>query len=107
MAGLLLPTAGGLWAVAGGVAAWMTATGLATTIAWHRVCGFPAARLWRELLRPIGRDGRDRRWCAAALVDSWVAPGPAGLLACAALGVLLLGYGFLPPLPRRGAAACC
>ena len=100
VAGLLLPTAGGLWAVAGGVAAWMTATGLATTIAWHRVCRFPAARLWRELLRPVAEMAVIAA-VAAALVDGWVAPGPAGLLACVALGVLLLGYGFLRLFPAE------
>ena len=94
VAGLLLPAAGGLWAVAGGVAAWMTATGLATTIAWQRVCRIPTARLWRELLQPIV-EMAGIALVAAALVGGWVAPGPAGLLACVALGALLLVYGFL------------
>ncbi len=95
---LLALTEGGLWAVAGGVGAWMTATGLLTTIAWYRVSGFPAARLWHALLRPIG----EMAVIGAVLGEiagGWVPPGPAGLLACGALVALLFVYGLLRIFP--------
>jgi hypothetical protein len=94
VAGILATTGGGLWAVAGGVAAWMTATGLATAAAWQRVSRFPASRLGRELLRPIG-EMAVLGGVLGVLAEGWIAPGPGGLLACGALAALLFAYGFL------------
>ena len=98
VAALLALTEGGLWAVAGGVGAWMTVTGLLTTIAWYRVSGFPAARLWRALLRPIGEMAVTGA-VLGELAGGWVTPGPGGLLACGALVVLLFAYGLVRIFP--------
>lgn len=98
VAALLALTAGGLWAVAGGVGAWMTVTGLLTTIAWYRVSGFPAPRLWHALLRPIGEMAVIGA-VLGALAGGWVAPGPAGLLACGVLVALLFVYGLVRIFP--------
>jgi O-antigen/teichoic acid export membrane protein len=94
VATVLAVTEGGLWAIAGGVAAWMTLTGIANAIAWHRISRFPARRLWHELLRPVG-EMSVIGIALAEVLGGWAAPGPAGLLACGILVVLLLGYGFL------------
>jgi hypothetical protein len=98
VAALLALTEGGLWVVAGGVGAWMTVTGLLTTIAWYRVSGFPAARLWHALLRPIGEMVVIGA-VLGELVVGWVAPGPGGLLACGALAALLFVYGLVRIFP--------
>jgi O-antigen/teichoic acid export membrane protein len=91
-------TGGGSWAVAGGVATWMAATGLGNAIAWQRVSRFPLRRLWQELLRPVG-EMAVIGVLLGELIARRVTPGPAGLLACALLAVLLLGYGFVRILP--------
>jgi O-antigen/teichoic acid export membrane protein len=90
---------GRLWAVAGAVSAWMVTSGLVTAIAWQRVSGFPVARLWRELARPVG-EIVVLGVVIAELAGGWVAPGPWGLLACAGLAALLLVYGFARLFPR-------
>jgi len=76
----------------------MTVTGLLTTIAWYRVSGFPAARLWRALLRPIGEMAVTGA-VLGELAGGWVTPGPGGLLACGALVVLLFAYGLVRIFP--------
>jgi O-antigen/teichoic acid export membrane protein len=93
VAAVLASIAGGLWAVAGGVATWMTGTGLVNALAWYRLSRFPPGRLWHGLLRPIVE------MVAIGIVVAQIAgdrlvPGPAGLLACAVLAALLLVYGF-------------
>lgn len=95
---VLAVTAGGLWAVTGGVAAWMAATGLANTLVWLRVSRFPVRRLWASLLRPI-LEMLLLGLGLARLVTAWVPPGPGGLVACGALGALLVAYGFLRLFP--------
>ena len=99
VAAALAMTEGRLWAVAGAVSAWMATTGLVTMIAWYRVSGFPAARLWSELMRPIG-EMVVLGVVAAGVVGGWVAPGPWGLLACAGLVALLLVYGCVRLFPH-------
>jgi O-antigen/teichoic acid export membrane protein len=100
VAALLALTEGGLWAVAGGVGAWMTVTGLLTTMAWYRVSGFPVTRLWHALLRPIGEMVVIGA-VLGELVVGWVAPGPGGLLACGALVALLFVYGLVRIFPAE------
>jgi O-antigen/teichoic acid export membrane protein len=97
-AAALALTAGGLWAVAGGVAAWMTASGLANTLAWLRVSRFPMRRLWQELLQPIV-EMVVLGLGVGAVAGGRLAPGPGGLLACAGLAALLLAYGFFRIVP--------
>lgn len=96
---VLATTGGRLWAVAGAVSAWMATTGLVTVIAWYRVSGFPAARLWNELVRPIG-EMVVLAVVAAEVSGRWLTPGPWGLLACAGLVALLLVYGFVRLFPH-------
>jgi O-antigen/teichoic acid export membrane protein len=93
-----------LWAVAGAVAAWMIASGVVTVIAWYCVSGFPAARLWRELVRPVG-EMVVIGVAAAVLVGGRLVPGPWGLLAGVGLVALLLVYGFLRLFPGGEARA--
>jgi len=93
-----------LWAVAGAVTAWMLASGVVTMIAWYRVSGFPPARLWRELVRPVGEMVLIGV-AAGALAGGWLVPGPWGLLAGAGLVALLLVYGFLRLFPGAEARA--
>ena len=73
--------------------------GLVTVLAWYRVSGFPAARLWNELLRPIA-EMVVLAVVAAEVTGGWLAPGPWGLLACAGLIALLLVYGFVRLFPH-------
>jgi len=96
---VLATTGGRLWAVAGAVSAWMATTGLVTVIAWYRVSGFPAARLWNELVRPIG-EMVVLAVVTAEVSGRWLTPGPWGLLACAGLVALLLVYGFVRLFPH-------
>ena len=96
---VLATTGGRLWAVAGAVSAWMVTNGLVTVIAWYRVSGFPAGRLWNELVRPIG-EMVVLAVVAAEISSGWLAPGPWGLLACAGLVALLLVYGFVRLFPH-------
>ena len=96
---VLATTGGRLWAVAGAVSAWMVTNGLVTVIAWYRVSGFPAGRLWNELVRPIG-EMVVLAVVAAEISGGWLAPGPWGLLACAGLVALLLVYGFVRLFPH-------
>jgi hypothetical protein len=77
----------------------MATTGLVTVIAWYRVSGFPAARLWNELVRPIG-EMVVLAVVAAEVSGRWLTPGPWGLLACAGLVALLLVYGFVRLFPH-------
>lgn len=98
VAAALAVTEGGLWAVAGGVATWMSVTGLGNAVAWHRVCGFPARRLWHEMLQPIG-EMVVIGFVVGEVGGGWVVPGTGGLLACGALAGLLLAYGFFRIFP--------
>jgi O-antigen/teichoic acid export membrane protein len=99
VAAALAMTGGRLWAVAGAVSAWMATNGLVTVIAWYRVSGFPAARLWNGLVRPIAEMVL-LAVVAAEVAGGWLAPGPWGLLACAGLVALLLVYGFVRLFPH-------
>jgi O-antigen/teichoic acid export membrane protein len=98
VAGVLASTADVLSAVAGGVAVWMTGTGLTSTIAWQRVSGFPATRLWQGLLRPVA-EMVVLGIVAGEVAGDWLVPGPGGLLGCATLTALLLVYGFVRLFP--------
>jgi O-antigen/teichoic acid export membrane protein len=93
-----------LWAVAGAVTAWMVTSGVVTVIAWYRVSGFPPARLWHELVRPVGEMVLIGV-ATGALAGGWLVPGPWGLLAGAGLVALLLVYGFLRLFPGAEARA--
>jgi O-antigen/teichoic acid export membrane protein len=99
VAATLTMAEGPLWAVAGAVSAWMATSGLITVLAWHRVSGFPTARLWNELLRPIA-EMVVLAVVVAEVAGGWLAPGPWGLLACAGLVALLLVYGFVRLFPH-------
>ncbi len=98
VAAVLALTQGGLWAVAGGVGAWMSVTGLVTAIAWQRVSRFPTGRFWPELLRPIG-EMAVIGIVVGEMACGWLVPGPAALLGCGALAALLLVYGFFRIFP--------
>jgi O-antigen/teichoic acid export membrane protein len=98
VAAILAVTQGGLWAVAGGVATWMSVTGLGNAVAWHRVSRFPARRLWHEMLQPIG-EMVVIGIVVGQVTGGWLVPGAGGLLACGALAALLLAYGFFRIFP--------